>query len=132
MLEFNLSALINNSNVTLIYQNCSVHFLFTDLHFGPDVCRAALRPPPPFWHLLGQSRRTQWLSQHGAGRQLGSRLCVRVFGKAEWRGLGRTGFSFHHQDGRREDGDWREREGESVSLDCCPAFVVTFTSSDAK
>lgn len=38
------------------------------------------------------------------------------FGEAERRRLGGAGFGLHHQDGRREDGDWRKR-GEESGLD---------------
>lgn len=45
-------------------------------------------------------------------------MCLRVgqrlFGEAERRRLGRAGFSLHHQGRRREDGDWREREGREL------------------
>lgn len=95
----------------------SVHFLSAHLHLGSDVCRAALRPPADLWLLLWQSRRAPWSAQHRAGRQLGacSRVTEGLFGEAERRRLGRACFGLHHQDGRREDGDWRKRGEESMS-----------------
>lgn len=88
---------------------------FPHLYFGSDVCLATLRPPPDPWLVLWQSVRALRSAQHGAGWQLGVCFCVRerLLGEAQWCHLGRTGFIFHHQDRRREDGDWRGR-GEAL------------------
>lgn len=101
--------------------------LFSHLYFGSNVCGATLRPPPDIWPLLWRSRRALWSTQHGAGRQFSTSLCVgyRVFGEAKWCGFSGAGFSLH-QDGRREDGDLKKRHEELVSLSCSINWKVNF------
>lgn len=77
----------------------------THLDFGADVRRAALRSLPDLGLLHCHGGRAGRSAQHGAGRQLGVRLSVRLgmFGEAKWRRFSEAGFGFCHHDGRRED-----------------------------
>lgn len=77
----------------------------THLDFGADVRWAALRSLPDLRLLHCHGVRAGCSAQHGAGRQLGTRLSVRLrmFGEAKWRRFSKAGFGFRHHDGWRED-----------------------------
>lgn len=77
----------------------------THLDFGADVRRAALRSLPDLRLLHCHGGRAGRSAQHGAGRQLGARLSVRLrmFGEAKWRRFSKAGFGCRHHDGWRED-----------------------------
>lgn len=88
----------------------------THLDLGADVRGAALRSFPDLSLVLGRGGRARRSAQHGAGRQLGVRLSVRLraFGEAKWRRLSQAGFGSHHQDGWREDRDWDSKRKERL------------------